>query len=287
MRIGALEAGGTKMVCAICTENGEILLREEFPTISPEVTMPLIIDYYLKEKIEALGIGCFGPINPNKGTQGYGFITSTPKLKWQNYDIVGAFRKALHCPVGFDTDVNVAALGEATFGITRGMPNSVYITVGTGIGMGILANGVLYHGNMHPEAGHMPVKRHDKDSYEGCCPFHQDCLEGLASGPAIQKRWCKPGFELTDREEVWELEAYYLAQACMSCTLFYAPQRIVLGGGVMKQPSLLIKVREEFAALMAGYIKTKEVKHINDYIVSASLNDNQAILGCIKLALLA
>ncbi|MED9905198.1 MAG: ROK family protein [Lachnospiraceae bacterium] len=286
MIIGALEAGGTKMVCAVGSEDGEIFKREVFPTATPKETMPAMIDFFKKEKIAALGIGCFGPVNPKKGTPKYGYITSTPKLAWQDYDIVGNFEKELHCPIGFDTDVNAAALGEAFYGSTKGLQNSIYITVGTGIGVGVYSEGHLMHGMMHPEAGHILLHRHPADTYEGGCPFHKDCLEGLAAGPALEKRWGSKGDTLTDREEVWEMESYYIAQACVNYCMILSPERIVLGGGVMKQPALLPLVREKFTALMAGYIRTKEVADVEHYIVPASLNDNQAVLGCIRLALL-
>ncbi len=287
MRIGALEAGGTKMVCAIGNENGEILKREVFPTTTPEETMPKMIAFFKAEEIEALGIGCFGPISPARDSADYGYITSTPKLAWQNYNIVGEFEKALQCPVGFDTDVNAAALGEAAYGITKGLKNSIYITIGTGIGVGVLAEGKLLHGMMHPEAGHILLHRHPADTYEGWCPFHKDCLEGLAAGPALEKRWGAKGDTLTDRAEVWEMESYYIAQACVNYCMILSPERIVLGGGVMKQPALLPLVREKFTELLAGYIRTKEVADVEHYIVGASLNDNQGVMGCIGLALQA
>lgn len=287
MKIGALEAGGTKMVCAIGNENGEIVKREVFPTTTPEETMPQMIAFFQGEEVEALGIGCFGPIDPRKGSKTYGYITSTPKLAWQNYNIVGEFEKALHCPVGFDTDVNAAALGEAFYGITKGLQNSIYITVGTGIGVGVYSEGRLLHGMMHPEAGHILMKRHPSDTYEGWCPFHKDCLEGLAAGPALEKRWGSKGDTLTDREEVWELESYYIAQACVNYCMILSPERIVLGGGVLKQPSLIPLIRKKFTELLADYIRTEEVHDVEHYIVPASLNDNQGVMGCIRLALLA
>ena len=167
MRLGALEAGGTKMVCAIGNENGEIFERVSIPTETPEITLPKLIDYFKDKEIEALGIGCFGPIDVNRDSETYGYITTTPKLAWVNCDIVGAFKKALNIPVGFDTDVNGSALGESTWGITKGLKNSVYITIGTGVGMGIMSNGKLIHGMLHPEAGHILMRKHPEDHYEG------------------------------------------------------------------------------------------------------------------------
>ncbi len=285
MRIGALEAGGTKMVCAVGNESGEIFKREVFPTKTPADTMPDMLDFFEREKVEALGIGCFGPIDPRRDSPAYGYITSTPKLAWQNYNIVKAFEERLRCPVGFDTDVNAAALGEATFGITRGLKNSIYITVGTGIGVGVYSEGRLLHGMMHPEAGHILIRRHAEDTFAGCCPFHGDCLEGLAGGPSLEKRWGKAGALLAGEKKVWEIEAYYIAQACVNYTMILSPERIVLGGGVMKQPALLPLVREKFTELMAGYVKTPRLEDMESYITGASLADNQAVMGCIQLAL--
>jgi fructokinase len=285
MRIGALEAGGTKMVCAIGNEQGEILRRAVFKTETPKITMPQMIAFFQEEQIEALGIGCFGPIDPDVKSKTYGYITSTPKLAWQNFDIVGSFQKELSCPVGFDTDVNAAVLGEVTFGAGKGVKNCIYVTVGTGIGVGVYAEGRLLHGMMHPEAGHILMKRHPKDTFEGWCPFHKDCLEGLAAGPAIEKRWGQEGALLTDNSAVWELEAYYIAQACVDYTMILSPERIILGGGVLKQPCLLPLIRQQYRELLAGYLKTEELENLDSYLVEPALSDNQGVMGAVCLAL--
>jgi fructokinase len=285
MRLGALEAGGTKMVCAIGNENGEILERISIPTESPDVTMPKLIAYFADKDIEALGIGCFGPIDLNRNSETYGSITTTPKLAWKNYNIVKAFQEALNVPVGFDTDVNGSALGEATWGITKGLDSSMYITIGTGVGTGIITNGTLLHGMLHPEGGHLLLSRHPKDSFEGTCPYHKNCLEGLAAGPAIEARWGEKGTQLADRKEVWELEAYYIAQALVNYIMVISPKRIVIGGGVMHQEHLMPLIREEVKRQLAGYIDTKELSDIDQYIVLPSLNDNQGIMGALKLGL--
>lgn len=284
MRLGGLEAGGTKMVCAIGNEKGEIEKQVSFPTTSPEETMPKMIEFFAKENIEALGIGCFGPIDPVKGSETYGYITTTPKKGWNNYPIVQEFENALKVPVGFDTDVNSSVLGEVTFGDAKSLHSCLYLTIGTGIGAGVYVNGELLHGNMHPEAGHILIRRKEGDSFEGCCPFHKDCFEGMAAGPAIEKRYGVKAVELFDREEVWKLEAHYIAQALVTYTLTYAPQKIILGGGVMHQMQLFPLIREEFDKLLAGYIATKEVKDLEHYIVPASLKDLQGAMGCLELA---
>ena len=283
MRIGALEAGGTKMVCAIGNEKGEIFEKISIPTKTPETTMPEMIQWFKAKKIEALGIGCFGPIDPDKDSPTYGYITSTPKLAWKDYNIVGAFEEQLCCPVGFDTDVNGSALGEVTFGQAKGKKNIVYLTVGTGIGAGVYAEGKLLHGMLHPEAGHILMRRREDDHYEGKCPYHKTCLEGLAAGPAIEERWGKKGIELQDRDEVWDLEAYYLAQALTDYILILAPQLIILGGGVMHQEQLFTRIRAYVKEMLNGYIKTKELEDIDHYIVPASLHDDQGIMGALEL----
>jgi len=287
MLFGALEAGGTKMVLAIGNEDGQILEQISVPTETPSITVPKIIDYFKQKNIASLGIGCFGPIDLNKNSNTYGYITSTPKLAWVDYDIVGDIKKSLSIPIGFDTDVNGSALGEATWGSTKGMDSSIYITVGTGVGVGVYQNGSLLHGMLHPEAGHILLNKHPKDTFEGVCPYHPNCLEGLASGPSIEKRWGKKAIELTDHSEVWEMEAYYLAQAIVNYILTLSPHRIVLGGGVMHQKQLFPLVRNQVTKLLGGYIRTSQLQDLDHYIVPAALNDDQGIMGCIQLAKLA
>ena len=283
---GSLEAGGTKMVCAIGDEQGNILERVSIPTLAPETTMPAILDFFKNKNISALGIGCFGPVDLDKKSPTYGYITTTPKLAWRNYDIVGVCKKELGIPVGFDTDVNGSALGEATWGCTKELDNSIYITVGTGIGVGVIIDKKPYHGRLQPEGGHIFLARHPQDPMErGVCPYHELCLEGLASGPSIQARWGKPGVELADRKEVWELEAYYLAQAICSYIMILSPERIIVGGGVAHQEQMMPLIRKEVLRQMGGYIAAKGMQDLDNYIVLPSLNDNQGILGALKLAM--
>lgn len=196
------------------------------------------------------------------------------------------FEKALGVPVGFDTDVNAAALGEATWGCTRDVENSIYITVGTGVGVGVIIGGKPYHGMLHPEGGHILLARHPDDPMVGSgCPFHENCLEGLAAGPSLEKRWGIKGAELTGRKEVWQLEAYYIGQALADYILILSPERIVLGGGVTHQEGLLALIRQETAKQLAGYIRTAAIDHLDSYIVGVSLNDNQGVMGAVKLAM--
>ncbi len=284
MRLGALEAGGTKMVCAIGDETGKIFEQISIPTITPEETVPKMVEYFKKANVEALGIACFGPIDPDKSSPTYGHITSTPKLPWQNYNIVKAFEDALGCPAGFDTDVNGSVLGEATFGQAKGKKCVAYATIGTGVGVGVFIEGKLLHGMLHPEAGHVLIQRRADDGYPGRCPFHKNCLEGMAAGPAIEERWGKKAIELKDKKEVWDLEAYYIAQALTGYVLTLSPEMIILGGGVMHQEQLFPMIRNYVKEMLNGYIKTEEIGNMDSYIVPASLNDDQGIMGCLELA---
>ena len=285
MLYGAIETGGTKMVCAIGNEHGEILEQISIPTTTPEETMPLVTGWFKDKDIQAVGIASFGPVDLNRNSKTYGYITSTPKPGWGFFDLVGTVQKELHVPVGFDTDVNGSLLGEMTYGCARGLSDAVYLTIGTGIGAGIMTNGKLLHGMLHPEAGHIPMAVHKDDTYTGKCPYHKTCFEGMAAGPAIEERWGQPGKKLRYRKEVWELEAYYIAQALTSYIMILSPQKIILGGGVMHQEALFPLIRKNVAEMLNGYLRTKELEDLDSYIVPASLNDDQGIMGCIKLAI--
>ncbi len=286
MLIGGIEAGGTKMVCAVGDENGKILDRKSFPTRQPEETFADMISYFKEWEIKALGIGCFGPVDLNKNSKTYGYITSTPKPGWADCDVVGTFQEALGVPVGFDTDVNGAILGEVTWGAAQGAESAIYITIGTGVGVGVYVNGKLLHGLVHPEAGHILLERHPKDTYKGRCPYHSNCMESLASGPAIEERWGKKAFELADKSEVWELEAYYIASAVANYILTYSPQKIILWGGVMHQEQLFAMVRKQVRQLLNGYVANPVIlEKMDEYIVKPQLGEDPGILGAIKLGL--
>lgn len=281
MYYGGIEAGGTKFVCAVGDENGNIIDRIQFPTLTPEETIPQVIDFFQKHEIRALGVGSFGPIDINVKSDTYGYITSTPKTAWTNYPFLQALQKELNIPIGFNTDVNVAALGEVTLGAAKGLESCLYITVGTGIGAGAVVQGKLLQGLTHPEMGHILVRRHEEDSYPGKCPYHKDCLEGLAAGPAIEERWGKKGIELAEDSRVWGMEAHYIAQALMQYILVLSPEKIILGGGVMKQLQLFPLIREKVASLINGYV---ELPKLDEYIVPPSLGDNAGITGAFILA---
>lgn len=284
MRLGALEAGGTKMVCAIGDSDGTIYEQISIPTTTPEATMPHIIDYFKKKEIEALGIACFGPVDVNPASETYGTILDTPKLPWRQYPILKVMQEALELPMGLDTDVNGSCLGEVTYGTAKGLTSVIYITVGTGIGVGIVLDGSLVHGMLHPEAGHMLIAPESGDEGHCICPYHRHCLEGLAAGPSIEQRWGAKAIELAERSEVWELESQYLAQAIVNLILTVSPERIILGGGVMHQEQLFPLIRKKVPVLMNEYIRTPQMQNMDTYIVPASLKDNQGILGGIRLA---
>ncbi len=288
MVIGGIEAGGTKMVCAVGDEAGNLSDRMTVLTGTPEDTLPRMIRYFKEKKVEALGIGCFGPLDLDRKSPGYGSITSTPKPGWAGCEILKVFREALSVPVGLDTDVNGAVLGEVLLGAAKDCDTAVYLTIGTGAGVGVYCNGALLHGLVHPEAGHLLIGRKSGDSFPGVCPFHENCLEGLASGPALEKRWGRPAAELFAREEVWELEAYYLAQAVSNYILAYSPQKVILWGGVMHQTQLFGLVRAKVRELLNGYVRHPALEEeLDGYIVPPGLGDNAGIIGAIQLGRLA
>ncbi len=283
--LGAIEAGGTKFVCAVGTVEGELIERIQVDTEMPEQTMSKVIAFFQKHPIEALGIGSFGPIDIEKASNTYGNITSTPKPGWGNYPFVETMKEALDVPIEFNTDVNAAALGELMHGAAKGLDSCLYITVGTGIGAGAVVQGNLLQGLSHPEMGHVLVRRHPEDTYKGRCPYHGDCVEGMAAGPAIEERWGKKGLQLADRQEVWELEAYYLAQALMQYILIVSPKKIIMGGGVMKQAQIFSLVHKQLQELLNGYVAMPQItERINEYIVPPALGDDAGITGALMLA---
>lgn len=284
--LGGIEAGGTKFVCAVGTKSGEIVERARFSTTTPEETMKLVVEFFRDKKIEALGVGSFGPIDPREGSETYGYITTTPKPHWRNYNIIGELKKHFNIPIGFDTDVNGAALGELRWGAAAGLSSALYITVGTGIGAGAVVEGSMVNGLLHPEMGHIYVRRHSEDTYEGSCPYHGDCLEGLAAGPSIEARWGVQGDELPEDHKAWEMEAYYLAQAIVNYILILSPEKIIMGGGVMKQENLFPLIRKKVKGLLNGYIEKGEIlEEIEEYIVPPKLGDNAGVRGALALAM--
>jgi fructokinase len=288
---GGIEGGGTKFVCAISTGPNDIRVETRFPTTSPSETLGRAIEFFQQQEKElgrlaAIGIASFGPVDPDPASPTYGHIMPTPKPGWTNADILGPFRSTFDIPLGFDNDVNAAALAEWRWGAAQGCDPALYLTVGTGIGGGVLANGKLLHGLIHPEMGHILLP-HDlsADPFPGGCPFHGDCFEGLASGPAMEKRWGQRAETLPPGHPAWELEAHYIALALSNYIYTLSPQRIVLGGGVGQQPQLLPRIHREVQQIINGYVQSPHVlENIAAYIVPPGLGNRSGVLGAIALA---
>ncbi len=287
---GGIEAGGQKFVCAVGSGPDDLTAEVRIPATTPAETIARAVDFFREQgetaPLTAIGIGSFGPLDADPGSARFGHITSTPKPGWADTDLAGAIGRALGLPVAFDTDVNASAVGEHRWGAAKGLDDFIYVTVGTGIGGGAMVNGRLIHGLIHPEMGHIRIPHDWKaDPYEGICPYHGDCFEGLASGPAIQQRWGKPPENLPPSHPAWALEAQYVALgiANLICTL--SPQRVVIGGGVMKQRHLFPAVRQQVRELLKGYVQSPTIlREIDDFIVWPALGDRSGVLGAIALA---
>ncbi|HUU35257.1 MAG TPA: ROK family protein [Vicinamibacterales bacterium] len=291
MLLGGIEAGGTKCLCVVGTGPADIRAERRIPTTSPAETLAAILDFFASQypahgALAALGVGSFGPVDLDPGSPAYGCITSTPKPGWAGTDVVGTLRRALDVPVAFDTDVNAAAIGEWRHGAGQGLDTLLYLTVGTGIGGGALVGGRPVHGLVHPEMGHIRIP-HDRigDPFPGVCSFHDDCLEGLACGPAIAARWEQPADSLPPDHPAWALEARYLALALHTFVCTLSPQRIVLGGGVMQQPGLLSLVRRDLAMLLNGYIQSPALRGgLDSYVVAPALGARSGVVGALAMA---
>lgn len=284
---GAVEAGGTKFVCGIGT-GPENLKTTQISTTTPKDTIGEVIRFFSHSKaaVRAIGIGSFGPVDLRRGSPTFGHITCTPKSGWRNCNLSGPIAGTLRVPIGFDTDVNAAALGEARWGAAAGLSDFLYITVGTGIGGGAVVNRSVLHGLVHAEMGHIRIP-HDRirDPFEGICTFHGDCLEGLASGPAIEARWGVSPDRLPPGHEAWMLEAHYIALGLVSWICTLSPQRIIIGGGVMQQPDLFDLIRRELSSLLNGYIPAHELTDsLDTYVVPPKLGDRAGVLGALVLA---
>lgn len=288
---GGIEAGGTKFVCAVASGPDDFRAEIRFPTTTPDETLAQAIDFFraqhTQEPLQAIGVACFGPIDPNPASPTFGFVTTTPKPHWAHTDVVGRLQAALHLPVGFDTDVNGAALGEHRWGAAQGLDTFVYLTIGTGLGGGGMVNGRLLHGLMHSEMGHMRVPHdRERDPYPGQCTYHGDCWEGLACGPAIEGRWQTKGQHLAPDHPAWALEAHYLALGVVNIIMTLSPQRIIMGGGVMDQQQIFPMLRREVQTLLNGYIQKPAVQaEIDHYITPPALGNRAGVLGAIALAM--
>ena len=287
---GGIEAGGTKFVCAVGSGPDDLWAEVRFPTTTPEASVGRAIEFFRqqheKEPLAAVGIASFGPVDPNPDSPTFGYITTTPKPGWPHTDFAGTIGRALGVPVGFDTDVNVAALGERRWGAAQGLDTFVYLTIGTGIGGGGMVNGKLIHGLVHPEMGHIRIPHdRERDPYAGACPYHGDCLEGLATGPALEARWGQRGETLPADHPAWELEAGYLALGLVSIICILSPERIIMGGGVMEQRQLFPLVRGRVRELLNGYLQVPAIlDQIDEYIVPPGLGNRAGVLGAIALA---
>lgn len=288
--LGGIEAGGTKFNCVIANRAGELLAQRVIPTTTPEQTLKACADFFHESQasvghISALGIGSFGPVELDKRAPAYGSIKKTPKKAWSNTQIVGFFKDALGVPVAFDTDVNAAAMGEYAVGVAQGCDCFVYVTIGTGIGAGVMINGKLIQGIAHPEVGHMLIAHHPLDLPKiSSCPFHDCCIEGLASGAALNLRFTAGAQGVSDDHVIWDIESHYLAVLCANLTQTYAPEKIVLGGGVMQRECLLPKIRKAFLRLVNGYAHESVIAGVDDYLVAASPSGLSGVIGALVLA---
>ena len=286
---GAIEAGGTKFVCAVGTGPEDLRAQARIPTTTPNETIGRCIDFFRAqpEKIDALGVGCFGPLDLRRGSPSYGHVTTTPKVGWANADVVGSLNHALGVPVGFDTDVNAAVLGEARWGAAQGLRTAIYVTIGTGIGGGALIDGKLAHGLVHPEMGHLLLPREPDDlEFIGGCPYHGGrCWEALASGPAVERRWGHRAETLPGHHPAWDLEARYIASALTTLVLVLSPDRLILGGGVMQEKSLFPLVRKHLMNSLRGYVQADAVMNgMDEYVVPPLLGERAGISGALALA---
>ena len=288
---GGVESGGTKFVCIVGLDPDHIISDTSFSTTNPTETIQRTIEFFRpyseRNELASLGIASFGPVDLDSNSETYGFITTTPKPGWQQVDLYGEIRKALNIPLAFDTDVNAAAYGEK-YWISENKPFDpfLYITVGTGIGVGAIINGSTLHGLIHAETGHIAIPHNwEKDPFPGVCPFHGDCLEGLASGFSMSKRWGQKPETLPDSHSAWDLEAEYIALALVNLIYAYSPQRIVLGGGVSQHAGFYQSVREKVLELNNGYIKSNRLtEKIDEYIIPPGLGNRSGVLGAIAMA---
>lgn len=290
---GGIEAGGTKFVCSIADENGKIVEEGRFPTTIPDETIDNAIGFFQKFReaypLTAIGIASFGPVDLDPSSETWGYITATPKPNWSDCNLAGRIRDEFNVPVGFDTDVNGAALGEHVWGAAQGLHTFIYYTIGTGIGGGGMMGGQIMHGLVHPEMGHIRIP-HDKekDPYAGHCVFHGDCFEGLASGPAVEERWGVSAETLPPDHPAWELEATYIAQAMVNTITMISPQRIILGGGIMQQSHLFPLIRRKVLTLLNNYVQHDTIlEKIDTFIVPPKLGNQAGVLGAIALAIQA
>jgi fructokinase len=291
MLFGGIEAGGTKFVCAIASGPNDIRDSMDFPTTTPQETLNKVVDFFKKTRakhspLAGIGVASFGPIDLRLNSPSYGRITKTPKSGWSGVDVVGTIQRNFNLPIGFDTDVNGAALAELHWGAAQTLDTFLYLTIGTGIGGGGMVGGKLMHGLVHPEMGHVRLPHNwEVDPFPGICPYHGDCLEGMASGPALEKRWGKSASDLPSDHEAWKLEVDYLSFGLVNFICTISPQRLILGGGVMKQKQLFPMLRNRVLDLLNNYVQDEHILNdIDHYIVPPALGSNAGVMGAIALA---
>jgi len=287
---GGVEAGGTKFICVLADSRGFIKARADIPTTTAEETLAAVKEFFIKSspgfgQLAALGIVSFGPLDFNKQSPTYGYITKSPRPGWSNINLLGYFRDSLNVLVEVETDVNSSAMGEFSEGAAVDCENFVYVTVGTGIGAGIFAGGKLMQGISHPEVGHMMIPQAQNDlAFSGSCAFHHNCLEGLASGTAIHQRWKTHPKNLPPEHPAWDLESYYLAVMCVNLTWMYAPEKIIFGGGVMTRDFLYPKIRKNLKKMLSGYAHDVALNDMDRYIIPTALGGDAGITGALALA---
>lgn len=281
---GSIEAGGTKFVCAVGNEDNEIVAQTSFPTEDPKTTLQKVSDFFTRNKVSAIGIGCFGPVNIDPLSEEFGEIEDTPKPGWKGFNVYQAMREFTDIPLYLTTDVNSSAYGEYKFGAAQGKPSCVYVTVGTGIGGGVIQNDEFVGSMTHLELGHSYANIHPSDlDFKGVCPYHgANCFEGLAAGPSIEARLKVKGELVKSDHEIWELEAYYLAQLAYNIRVNYSPEVVIFGGGVLAVAGLIDKVREAFKKINNGYVV---VPDLENYLLQTKIpNNGSASLGNFALA---
>lgn len=278
---GAIEAGGTKFVLAVADQENQIIAQVSLPTETPEKTLSAVQTFFKQYSLKGLGVGSFGPLDLDPKSSTYGWITNTPKVDWQFFDLLSYLKQHICNQVTLTTDVNASCLGEYLYGAAKHVRSCLYYTVGTGVGAGAINQGTFVQGAAHPEMGHVIIRRMDGDDFEGICPFHGDCLEGMVSGPALEKRTGKLGKLISKEDEHWTYVANYLAQSVYNASLTLDPEVILFGGGVFKQTHLLPRIKSAFDELNHEY---KKIGDQDSYLRLAALNDQQGVLGCLALA---
>ncbi len=278
---GSIELGGTKIRSAVFDEDGNIKAEDKIETGDPNENIAKIIEFLTKYDIKSLGIGAFGPIDVDKNSDTYGYVLSTPKKLWKNFNLLGSLKEKLNVDMGFTTDVGSSGLGEYHLGAAKDKDSSLYLTIGTGIGGSYIQDGKLLEGYSHPEMGHIEITKDSGDDFEGNCPYHKSCFEGLCSGPAIEKRAGKKAEDLAIDDPSIEISAKYIAKALYTYTVTLRPHIVIIGGGVANKEGMIEKIREEFDAIKGDYLALPDSK---DYIVFPELGNDSGLMGGYILA---